>query len=128
MPKDLTPQEAVEAIMSNLKILLPNYDDSKDNIYLLYTNKLVCDILVYCHRCDFPKPLVYTCVELIKKRIDDDVAAEAGTKGLKSVKMDDTEFQFNTAAAVSAGNQSELDFNSIRPRLNLFRKLRGYPP
>lgn len=127
MSESLTPEEAVEAIMNNIKMLLPADSDVGDGKLLFYINKLVDDVLTYCHREDFPKPLVYTCADLIMKRIADDAEAAAGTKGLKSVKMDDTEFQFNTATAPVAGLQSDLDFASIRPRLNLFRKLRCYP-
>lgn len=93
------------------------------------------DILDYCHRADFPEALIYTCVELILKRLADSELAAGNTDEegnvtlpLSEIKMDDTSFKFHTGAlrattaADNVGLLSDLDFDSIKPRLNLYRK------
>ena len=92
------------------------------------TEKLVMDILDYCHRDDFPVALVYTAVDLVNKRLDDlqSVDDEDGgipTRGpLSSIKMDDTEFSFAVNNVSASGVLSDYDFDSIKAKLNLYRK------
>jgi len=119
---DLTPQEAAERIIRVAKTLLGDDGTEKDAIYQIYADKLILDVLDYCNREDFPQALVYTCADLLVKRYDD---SSSDTNGLKSVKMDDTEFQFNVPAA-TAGTSADADFASIRNKLNLYRKIRGW--
>lgn len=94
-----------------------------------YVNKLVEDILAYCHRRDFPEPLIYTAVDLIRKRFNDELAAsesEFGTNApLSEIKMGDTQFKFAVNNIDLAGCLSDLDFNSIKSKLNLYRKVVG---
>lgn len=35
-------------------------------------------------------------------------------------------FEFNVAAAISSGVLNDLDFDSIKPKLNLYRKIAGF--
>ena len=96
-----------------------------------WAEKLVLDVLDYCHRIDFPDALIYTCVDLLQKRLADmdeaagDSETEAVTLPLSEVKMDDTTFKFSTDLMVKTtapdniGLLSDLDFDSIKPRLNL---------
>ena len=98
-------------------------------------SKLVEDILAYCHRWDFPESLIYTAVELILKRLDDILAAakyaaeNEGNAPLSKVKMDDTEFDFDTSVQVALQKvdiNSIVDeklFDSLKPRLNLYRRV-----
>ena len=93
-----------------------------------YVTKLVEDICGYCHREDFPPPLVYTAVDLIRKRLADEDATKADEFGgavrgaLSRIKQDDTEFQFAVANVDASGCLSDLDFASVRSKLNLYRK------
>lgn len=118
----ISSDEAQTAIVETAKVLLQDGSTLNDAQYGIYAKKLVADVLDYCHRDDFPAALVYTCADLLVKWADD---ASSETKGLKSVKMDDTEFQFTTATD-TAGTQADADFETIRPKLNLYRKIGGW--
>ena len=65
-------------------------------------------------------------MDLIAKRLADEENERAGNNDLKSLKMDDTTFEFNTTTKQSAGVLSDLDFDSIKVKLNLYRKLPGF--
>lgn len=119
--KYITESEAVEQIKAIGEMLIADMAE-REAIYTLYIKKLVYDVLEYCHRDDFPEGLIYTCGELLAKRASDD---SSETKNLKSVKMDDTEFQFATATQ-TAGTQADADFATIKSKLNLYRKIGGW--
>lgn len=102
-----------------------------NDVWQFWAEKLVLDVLDYCHRTDFPEALIYTCVDLILKRMNDsETAADYAENGLpfSEIKMDDTFFKFNTGVTKTVTNPgnvgllSDSDFNSIKPRLNLYRK------
>ena len=107
-----------------------------NNRWIFWVEKLVIDILDYCHRKDFPEALIYTCVDLILKRLADyEMAADnvdsdtaAVSLPLSEIKEDETSYKFDTSFAVkttatdNVGLLSDLDFDSIKPRLNLYRK------
>lgn len=130
----LSAEEATIRITSKLTSLEQTRELNKELIRF-WVEKLVLDILDYCHRTDFPDALVYTCVDLIRKRLADmDEAAggsesETGTLPLSEIKMDDTSFKFSTDLMVKTtapdniGLLSDLDFDSIKPRLNLYRRV-----
>lgn len=118
----LTPEEATARIISNAKTLLGATGTETDAIYQIYAEKLVLDVLDYCNRTDFPAALVYTCCDLLVKRYED---STSDTKGLKKVKMDDTEFEFATATE-TPGTAADADFATIRNKLNLYRKIGGW--
>lgn len=122
---NLTPSEAILEIIAKIKTI--RGDTKIDEAVLsIYVEKLVSDILDYCHRDDFPRALTFTCVDLINKRISDEQTAAEGAAQLKSIEAGDTKFEFNVAAAISSGVLNDLDFDSIKPKLNLYRKIAGF--
>lgn len=122
-------QEAVQAILEKLK-LLRGAEKLNEAQATFATEKLVMDVLDYCHREDFPVALVYTAVDLVGKRLDDlqssaDEVEEGDipTRGpLSSIKMDDTEFSFAVNSVSASGVLSDYDFDSIKAKLNLYRR------
>lgn len=103
-----------------------------EGLLSFYVEKLVTDILDYCHRKDFPEPLVYSAVDLIRKRLaDEDTAGnELGVPTntpLSSIKMDDTEFKFAVSNVDPAGCLADLDFATLKPKLNRWRKVVSLP-
>ena len=124
--KGLTPEEATQEITAKV-LLLESQKSLNSDLLTFYVGKLIEDILDYCRREDFPETLVYTVVELVRKRLADEDASAgdfAGARGpLSSVKMDDTEFKFAVNNVDAAGCLSDLDFSSIKVKLNLYRKV-----
>lgn len=119
-------QEAVKRVSEKVLLLTGEQKPNSDTL-AFYIEKLVTDILDYCHRDDFPDALVYTVVELVQKRLTDAASAAAGMAGgthgpLQSVKMDDTEFHFAVSSVDPAACLSELSFDAIKPKLQLYRK------
>ncbi len=119
-------QEAVKQVSEKVLLLAGEPKPNSDAL-AFYIEKLVADILDYCHRDDFPDALVYTVVELVQKRLADTAASTAGAPGgshgpLQSVKMDDTEFHFAVSSVDPAACLSELSFDAIKPKLKLYRK------
>ena len=43
-----------------------------EGLLTFYVEKLVADILAYCHRSDFPDALIYSAVDLIRKHLADE--------------------------------------------------------
>lgn len=78
-------------IVDTAKVLLGDSTATKDEVYQIYAQKLISDVLDYCHREDFPAALVYTYADLLVKLVND---VQDETRGLKSVKMDGTQFDF----------------------------------
>ena len=98
----MTPAEAVADIIAKVKTI--RGDTEIDEAVLgIYVEKLVNDVLDYCHRHDFPRALTFTCMDLINKRIDDEQTAAEEDAQLKSIEAGDTKFEFNVAAAISSG-------------------------
>lgn len=123
--KHLTINEAVADIVTKIKTIRGD-TNVNENCLKIYVEKLVLDILDYCHRKDFPSTLVFTCMDLINKRIDDEQAKLEGSSSLKSIEAGDTKFEFSVSAAIASGILSDLDFDSIKPKLNLYRKIAGF--
>lgn len=122
----LTTDEAIASIVAKMKVLRADEDDSNEGKYEMFAEKLVFEILTYCNREDFPKPLIYTCLDLVNKWYSE-AYDDNELKNVKSIKMDDTEFQFNTGTvASSVGISADQDFNTIRSKLNPYRKLRCF--
>lgn len=124
-------QAAVTAITEKVQ-LLESERQLKSDLLTFYIEKLVMDILDYCHRDDFPDALIYTAVDLIRKRLADEDSKTTeelpGVRGpLSAVKMDDTEFHFAVNNVDATGCLSDLDFDSIKPKLNLYRKAVSWP-
>ncbi len=124
-------QEAIATILEKLK-LLRGAENLNEVQAAFATEKLVLDIMDYCHREDFPEALVYTAVDLIGKRLDD-IQADSEEEGisargpLSGLKMDDTEFSFAVDNVSGTGLLSDYDFDSIKSRLNLYRKVVSIP-
>ena len=124
-------QEAIRVITEKVR-LLERHRTLDAGLLAFYVEKLVTDILDYCHRADFPEPLVYSAVDLIRKRLaDEDTAGnELGVPTnapLSSVKMDDTEFKFAVSNIDLAGCLADLDFATLKPKLNRWRKVVSLP-
>lgn len=120
----MTPAEAVADIIAKVKTIRGD-TEIDEAVLSIYVEKLVNDVLDYCHRHDFPRALTFTCMDLINKRIDDEQTAAEGAAQLKSIEAGDTKFEFNVAA-ISSGVLNDLDFDSIKPKLNLYRKIAGF--
>ena len=120
--KYIDADAAEQSILQTAEALLGETDTSQTAVYTLYAKKLVADVLDYCHRDDFPKALIYTCADLLVKRLSD---TADDTKGLKSIKMDDTQFDF-AHSDIAAGTQVDAAFETIRTKLNLYRKIGGW--
>lgn len=127
----LTKTEAVSLILEKLR-LLRGAEKLNEVQAEFATEKLVSDMLDYCHREDFPMALVYTAVDLVGKRLDD-MQDDADSQGisvrspLSSIKMDDTEFSFAVENASASGVLSDYDFDSIKGKLNIYRKVVSLP-
>ena len=121
--QNLTKQEAIVAITQKIQILEFSKQLNTEELQF-WIEKLVLDILDYCHRCDFPEALIYTCVDLIRKRLSDADNREESLIGpLSEIKQDDTSFKFAVDNVDVSGLLSDLAFDSIKPRLNLYRKV-----
>ncbi|WP_405757607.1 hypothetical protein [Anaerovibrio slackiae] len=127
----LTKTEAVSLILEKLR-LLRGAEKLNEVQAEFATEKLVSDMLDYCHREDFPMALVYTAVDLVGKRLED-MQDDADSQGisvrspLSSIKMDDTEFSFAVENVSASGVLSDYDFDSIKGKLNIYRKVVSLP-
>lgn len=125
-------QEAIREITTKVR-LLESKRTLDEGLLTFYVEKLVTDILAYCCRKDFPEPLVYSAVDLIRKRLADEDTATGDTGGipsnapLASVKMDDTEFKFAVSNIDPTGCLADLDFATLKPKLNRWRKVVSLP-
>ena len=57
---NLTPSEAILEIIFKIKTIRGDTKINEDCLKI-YVEKLVLDILDYCHRKDFPSALIFTC-------------------------------------------------------------------
>lgn len=125
-------QEAIREITTKVR-LLESKRTLDEGLLAFYVEKLVTDILAYCCRSDFPEPLVYSAVDLIRKRLADEDTSAGDALGipttapLSSVKMDDTEFKFAVSNVDPAGCLADLDFATLKPKLNRWRKVVSLP-
>ena len=129
----ITPDEAIQAVYDKILEIKNDYNGGaeeqpiiNDTRLRMYAEKFVHDVMDYCHREDFPDSLIYTAVELITKWTDAETSGEKAP--LKSLKQNDTEFTFAVSDVSSTGNPHEADFESLKPRLNRFRKVGGRQP
>lgn len=121
-------QEAIREIATKVR-LLESKRTLDEGLLTFYVEKLVTDILGYCHRADFPDALIYSAVDLIRKRFADEDASAGSELGIRaagplsSVKMDDTEFKFAVANIDPTGCLADFDFATLKPKLNRYRKV-----
>lgn len=131
--KYISQEEANAAIYDKIMEVKGDYNGMveespiiNDTKLRMYVEKFVVDVMDYCHREDFPDSLIYTAVELITKWTDAETSGEKAP--LKSLKQNDTEFTFAVSDVSSTGNSHEADFESLKPKLNRFRKVGGRQP
>ena len=125
----MSKDEAIATILLKLEKI----EVSINNLIRHYVEKLIVDILDYCHREDFPESLIYTVIELVLKRNKDNESAElssdTATLPVSELKMDDTTFKFytgNLAKSISPDNigiLADQDFDTIKPKLRLYRRM-----
>lgn len=117
--KYLSVDDAVSDIVAKVKVF--NSDLANDALIKLYVEKFVSDVLAYCNRDDFPADLTYTAGELVAKWTANKGNNDTGA--IKSIKQNDTEFEF-AVATPSAANAVDIDFDGIKSKLNLYRRVR----
>ena len=125
----MSKEEAITTIISRLEMI----EVSINNLIRHYVEKMIVDIMDYCHREDFPESLIYTVIELVLKRLKDDQTNELSSDTtilpVSELKMDDTTFKFytgNLAKSVSPDNigiLADRDFETIKPKLRLYRRM-----
>lgn len=123
--KYISYEEAVQCIADTAKRMLFMLDTTMDKKNLepisFFAEKFVLDCMDYCHRTDFPRSLVYTGAELAVKYSKDTLSQSQGP--LKSLKENDVEFTWAVSDMSPIGCISEQDFDSIKSKLNLYRKV-----
>lgn len=119
--KYISAKEAVERILDAAETMRAG---ALENTALatLYAQHIVTYVLDYCHRRDFPSALVMTSASFVVQWTDD--VANGGRSALKSIKQNDTEFQFAVAETASVGSTMDADLEALHPKLNLYRKVR----
>lgn len=118
--KYITADEAVAKLIETAETLRGQL--AAESAAEIYARHIVGYVLDYCHRNDFPEALILTGATLIGAWLDD--AANGGRRALKSIKQNDTEFQFAVADTASAGSTMDTDLEALRPKLNLYRRVR----
>ena len=132
--RTLEVSEAAREITRLVMELLPLSErESLSEIRLeFYIKKIVLDILDYCHISYFPEALIYSAVDLIVKRIKDESASyiESSETSLTSTNMpiseitqDDVTFKFAVNNIDLSGCLADLDFESIKEKLRMYRRL-----
>lgn len=120
----LTREEATEKISALVQQLNPAADAATIEFY---SNKLVLDVLDYCHRDNFPEALIYTAAGALAKNFgtsDGDGSATVNAP-LKAITQDDVKYEFAVATAEvdTTFDAATTVFNSLKARLNIYRKL-----
>lgn len=118
--KYITADEAVTKLIETAKTLHGELEN--ETAVEIYARHIVGYVLDYCHRKDFPSALILTGAALIGAWLDD--AANGGRSALKSIKQNDTEFQFAVGEVENAGSTMDADLEALHPKLNLYRKVR----
>lgn len=92
-----------------------------------YATKLVLDVLDFCNRDDFPEALLYTVAGALTNQFSAaaDSTLVGGDAPLKSIKQDDVEYTFAVAEKDTSLDEGTLMFNALKPRLNLYRKVKA---
>ena len=112
----------IDATHRLISVLEGGLNDANYDAYLdVFAEKFILDCMDYCHRTDFPRTLIYTASELAVKYIKDKLSDTRGP--LKSLKENDVEFTWAVEDVSPIGCISEKDFESIRTKLNLYRKV-----
>ncbi len=123
--KTLPSDEATQKITELIQNLQDAENLPNENLIKFRVEKFVNDVLDYCHREDFPETLIYSAVDLLNKNFADEIAdSDTGiTAPISEIKQDDVSFKFAVSNVNSAGVASDSDFDSIKSKLNLYRKV-----
>ena len=123
--KTLPSDEATQKITELIQNLQNAENLPNENLIKFRVEKFVNDVLDYCHREDFPETLIYSAVDLLNKNFADEIAdSDTGiTAPISEIKQDDVSFKFAVSNVNSAGVASDSDFDSIKSKLNLYRKV-----
>lgn len=121
--ESIPPQEALSILMDLVLNLLPDANPAR---LKFYAGKFIDDVLDYCNRLDFPVALLFTAAELLAKQFEAADELTGSTLPLKRVKQDDSEFEFAVENVSTAGLSSDADFEAIKPRLRLYRRVRAW--
>ena len=123
-PKTIQPQEATQKIAELIQNLQGEENPLNETILNFRVEKFVNDVLDFCHREDFPETLIYSAVDLIRKGFSDESEGDGGINApISEIKQDDTSFKFAVNSVSTSGLASDYDFDSIKPRLKLYRKV-----
>lgn len=114
----MTREEAVAAIVAHVATLNPDAANVE-----FWATKLVLDVLDYCHREDFPEALTYAAAGALSKQLATSTDEVGTTAPLKALTQDDTKFEWATAEVDTTLDVGDIALNSLRPRLNYYRKL-----
>ena len=136
-PKTLTPQEAAKQIAELTLSLLPeNLKERLSEVQLeFYTRKFILNCLDYIHSDRLPETLIYDVVELVIKRISEDTTSTfessettvmSSNIPVKRLSQDDTTWEFAVNNIDLSGLLSNKDFDTLKPKLNLYRQMISY--
>ncbi|WP_301859951.1 hypothetical protein [uncultured Megasphaera sp.] len=122
----LSADEAEKDIVNKARMLVDSCDTQLQMLLPMYAQQFVCNVLDYCHREDFPAALTFTAAQMIAKWCRNTSSGSAGDVAapLKSIKQNDTEFQFAVSEVSAVGTATQADFDSIKPQLHIYRKVR----
>lgn len=123
--KYITAEEAIVAVKEKALSMAESNEQLQQYMTLgklaMFAERYVMDVLDYCHRVDFPYALIYVGAELAVKYFADSSRDAPGP--LKSLKENDVQFEWAVSSVSPIGCISEQDFESIRNKLNLYRKV-----
>lgn len=126
-----TPNQIAQEIQSQIKNLLGEKPLPINEALLLFNiEALIIRVLDYCNRRDLPRALEMSIIELFFNKINSDINESSlesiDTKALKSIKMGDTEFEFNYGEKSSTEKDVNYFFEQLKSNLNIYRKVRGF--
>lgn len=121
----MTPEQGKMKIRWLIKNLNENLNDFQVGFYV---EKIVANVLSYCHIEYFPESLTYDAAEIITRFLSETAAAADSETSIASlemplqkIKQDDTEYTFFQVDFYSG--VFERMFDALKPKLNLYRRL-----
>lgn len=120
----MTKEEAVVEIIEKVLLLAPKAPD--ETVVNFHAEKLVLEILDYCHRKDFPEALIYDTAELIQGKLAlNDYSREEMSLPIKSIRQNDTEFTFAVKDVENGVTINTDKLEHLKPKLNRYRKVQS---
>ena len=125
------PKQIAQGIQDQIEKLLAENPPIPNKALLLFNiENLVIQVLDYCNRQDLPRALEMCIVEMFFNKIVSDNneqnIKDIDIKNLKSLKMDDTEFEFNYKEQSITEKDTNYFFEKLRPNLNIYRQIKGF--